>query len=370
MKELSIGIMGTRGIPNHYGGFEQFAQYLSAGLVQKGHQVSVYCSHTHPYQQNEWKGVQLIHCKDPEHRWGTVGQFFYDKNCIRDSRSRNFDVLLHLGYTSDSIWHRRWPRHTIHIMNMDGLEWKRSKYNRLTRIFLKKAERLAARHADILVADSLGIQSYLQSIYQKEAAYIPYGAAVYSQAGNSILETYNLNSQGYNLLIARMEPENNIEMIIQGHLQSGTTLPLVITGNTGTKHGRYLVSKYIDQRLIFTGSIFDEHTLNDLRYHSLLYLHGHSAGGTNPSLLEAMACGARIAAHDNEFNRSVMRQDADYFHDAASVAGIIGTVLPDAMLASRKANNLDRISTIYSHAQILNQYEGLMLEAVANKIRK
>jgi hypothetical protein len=139
---MKIGILGTRGIPNAYGGFEQFAEHLSCGLVKKGHEVFVYNSNLHPYQQTEWHGVQIIHCRDLENKLGTAGQFVYDWNCINDSRKREFDILLHLGYTSDSIWHWRWPRKTIHIVNMDGLEWKRSKYNKPTQRFLKWAESL------------------------------------------------------------------------------------------------------------------------------------------------------------------------------------------------------------------------------------
>ena len=101
---MKIAIFGTRGIPNHYGGFEQFAQYLSEGLCQMGHEVFVYNSHNHPYQKNEWNEVNIIHCYDPEFKLGTIGQFIYDLNCTLDSRKRNFDVILQLGYTSSSVW--------------------------------------------------------------------------------------------------------------------------------------------------------------------------------------------------------------------------------------------------------------------------
>src|SRR5690348_8489471 len=117
---MKIGILGTRGIPNSYGGFEQFAEVLSSALAQKGHDVYVYNSHLHPYHQDAWMGVNIIHCEDWENRLGTPGQFVYDLNCINDARKREFDVLLHLGYTSDSVWHRRWPNAAVNIINMDG----------------------------------------------------------------------------------------------------------------------------------------------------------------------------------------------------------------------------------------------------------
>src|SRR5258705_2223005 len=165
MRKLKIGIIGTRGIPNHYGGFEQFEELLSFSLSQRGHEVAVYNSSLHPWQKKDWNGVQIIHCRDWEHKIGTAGQFFYDLNCINDARKRNFDVLLHLGYTSDSVWHWRWPKNTVNIVNMDGLEWQRSKYNKPTQRFLKWAESLAAKNAHTLVADSIGIQEYLFGKY-------------------------------------------------------------------------------------------------------------------------------------------------------------------------------------------------------------
>ena len=100
---MKIAIFGTRGIPNHYGGFEQIAQFLSEGLCKKGHEVYVYNSHNHPYQSNKWNNVNIIHCYDPEFKLGTIGQFIYDLNCSLDSRKRNFDIILQLGYTSSSI---------------------------------------------------------------------------------------------------------------------------------------------------------------------------------------------------------------------------------------------------------------------------
>ena len=159
---MKIGILGTRGIPNAYGGFEQFAQYLAQGLVNRGHSVWVYNSSDHPYQEQEWRGIHIIHCADWEARIGTAGQFIYDFNCLKDARKREFDVLLQLGYTSNSIWHRIWPKRTLNVVNMDGLEWKRSKYGPVTRKFLARAEQWAAKHADVLIADSIGIRDYIR----------------------------------------------------------------------------------------------------------------------------------------------------------------------------------------------------------------
>jgi hypothetical protein len=177
---MKVGILGTRGIPNQYGGFEQFAQYLSVFLVEKGHEVWVYNSHRHSYQESTYKGVSIVHCYDPEYKIGTIGQFIYDFNCIRDARSRDFDILLQLGYTSSSVWAKLLPSKQCIVTNMDGLEWKRTKFSKSVQAFLKNAERWAVKSSDVLVSDSIGIQEYIFEKYKLSSHYIPYGAEVFN----------------------------------------------------------------------------------------------------------------------------------------------------------------------------------------------
>jgi len=367
MTKLRIGILGTRGIPNHYGGFEQFAEHLSQGLLQRGHDVAVYNSSLHPYTKKEWKGVQIIHCRDWEQKIGTAGQFFYDLNCINDARKRNFDVLLHLGYTSDSVWHWRWPKRTVNIVNMDGLEWQRSKYNKPTQRFLKWAESLAAKHAHSLIADSLAIREHLRVNYNKLPVYIPYGAEIFSRPDPMVIEKYGLLPQRYSLLIARMEPENNIEMIIRGHLVSDSRYPLFVIGNITNKFGKFITSTYNDPKIKYSDAIYDKTELDNLRYYSACYFHGHSVGGTNPSLIEAMACGCRIVAHDNRFNKAVLQNDADYFSHAEDVAAIINIPEVISSIEQRKITNLEKIRMIYNQEKIVDSYEKVMLNACGER---
>lgn len=363
MKKLKIGILGTRGIPNHYGGFEQFAQYLSLGLAEKGHDVYVYNSNQHPYKEKEWNGVRIIHCRDLEYKFGTFGQFFYDLNCNRDAVKRDFDVLLHLGYTSDSIWYWRWPKKAINMVNMDGMEWKRSKYNKPTQRFLKWAESLAAKNAQVLIADSPRIQEYLFKTYGKKAVYIPYGAEPFTHIDDSVPYKYKLLPGQYFLLVARMEPENNIEMIIRGYLASGHNHPLVIVGNITNKYGAWLHTGFNHPHIRFAGPIYDQPELNNLRYYSSRYFHGHSVGGTNPSLLEAMACSCNIVAHDNVFNRAVLHEEADYFSTAEMIAALINKEPSVSTSNQRKQVNLTRIRHSYALEKNISDYEHLMLSA-------
>jgi glycosyltransferase involved in cell wall biosynthesis len=358
---MKIGILGTRGIPNAYGGFEQFAEYLSQGLAARGHSVWVYNSSDHPYQEKEWNGIQLIHCTDWESRIGTAGQFIYDYNCLRDARKRDFDVLLQLGYTSNSVWHRLWPKQMLQVVNMDGLEWKRSKYGPLTRKFLKRAEGWAARRGDLLIADSIGIRDYLQQEYGRSSVYIPYGAEIPGDYDREAPTQRGLLPGGYFLLMARMEPENNIEMIIRGWMATGKTRPLVVIGNPGNAFGQYLVKTYRHAQLHFFGAIYDTRIVNALRHYSALYLHGHSVGGTNPSLLEAMACGCVIAAHDNIFNKAVLGEEAWYFSSAEQVTGLLDRETRTEKVEAWKDSNLEKIRTRYNWPGIIDEYERVFL---------
>jgi len=321
---MRIAILGTRGIPNNYSGFEQFAEFFSVYLVEKGHEVSVYNSHNHLFQEKSFKGVNIIHQNDPEHQLGTFGQFIYDFNCIMDARSRNFDVILQLGYTSNSIWFFLLPKKPMIITNMDGLEWKRTKYSKPVQQFLKFAERLAVFSSDFLVADSLGIQDYLKEKYNKESTYIAYGAHPFTNPDETIIDNYKLEKGNYNMIMARFEPENNLEMVLEGVVLSHDSRKIIVVGNHNTKYGSYLKNKFKENKnIVFLGGIFNLEHLNNLRYFSNLYFHGHSVGGTNPSLLEAMASKAFILAHNNSFNKAILKENALYFANADEVKSLI-----------------------------------------------
>lgn len=317
---MKIGILGTRGIPNYHGGFEQFTEFFAVFLSERGHQVIVYNSSIHPYKDNNFKGVKIVHCFDAEDKIGTAGQFVYDLNCILNARRQNFDIILQLGYTSSSIWGFLLPGKPLILTNMDGLEWKRSKYSKPVRSFLKYAERLAVKSSDYLIADSIGIQDYLKNTYEVDSEYIAYGAHLFTTPDEKVLKDYAVEKGGYNMLIARIEPENNIETILDGVMQADNNTPFLVVGkNDANAFGKYLTQKYAETHIRFCGGIYNLEHLNNLRYFSNLYFHGHSVGGTNPSLLEAMASNALIVAHDNAFNKSILEGSAYYFRSSSDV---------------------------------------------------
>lgn len=359
-ESIRLGIIGTRGIPNEYGGYEQFAEIVSVALQKRGFDVAVYNSHKHSYQKPEFNSVRIIHCFDPEYIVGTFGQFIYDFNCILDSRKRNFDLIMQLGYTSSSIWSWLFPSKACIISNPDGLEYKRSKYNKAVRYFLTFAEKWMVENSDIIIADSKGIRSYLKEKFDVDSEFIPYGADIFKQPDISVLDEFNLEAFEYDMLIARMEPENNIETIIKGVLKSGCKRPLLIIGNCNRKYGRYLKNKYHSSGIRFMGGIYDINKLNNLRYYSNLYFHGHSVGGTNPSLLEAMASSALICAHDNIFNRGVLEEDAYFFRSENDVSNYASSLSKRNIEKSIFTNNLKKIEEVYSWEKIVDQIEVLL----------
>lgn len=366
---MKIGIVGTRGIPNHYSGFEQFAEYFAVYLAQQGHEVYVYNSHNHLYQEKMFKGVHLIHKHDPEYKMGTFGQFMYDYNCIKDSRKRNFDVLLQLGYTSNSIWFFMLPKKAVTITNMDGLEWKRSKYSKPVQQFLKFAERLAAVSSDYMVADSLGIQSYIKNKYNKPSEYIPYGAHPFTEPNDSILTDYGVTQGNYNMIIARFEPENNIDMVLEGVVLANDATPILVVGNNTTTYGEYLKTKYAAYpNIIFTGGIFNITYLNNLRYYSKLYFHGHSVGGTNPSLLEAMASRAFVIAHNNDFNKAILKDNSYYFANPQEAAHLL-TTLKRSDNEQKIQNNYNAIVHDFNWDKINGEYLQFFEKCLTEKNR-
>ncbi len=366
---MKIAILGTRGIPNHYGGFEQFAEYLSIGLAQRGHDVTVYNGHTHPYQEPEFQGVKIKHIYDPENKVGTAGQFIYDMLCILDTRKNDFDIILQLGYTSSSVFFDLHPKKSIVVTNMDGLEWKRTKYSLKVQKFLQWAESLATKKSDFLISDSIGIQNYLKNKYNKKSVYIPYGSYVVNSFDESTCKEYGVEKYNYDMLIARLEPENSIEIILDGVACSSVKRKFLVIGKHETRYGEYLKDKFKNEtNIIFVGGVYNQSKLDDLRCFSNIYFHGHTVGGTNPSLLEAMGSKALICANKNEFNSAILGDDALYFHSIKEVKNVIETMKKDDYSEYIK-NNIKKIKELYEWDTIINQYEVFLFKCIKNNQR-
>lgn len=328
---MRIAILGTRGIPNTYGGFEQCAEKISLNFVKKGHEVCVYNTSEHPYKKVEWNGIQICRPDTTQKFIPLPTTFHYDFVTLKDAVEKDFDIILELGYAPCSLFFFLKNRGKAKIItNMAGMEWKRSKWAFIARNVIHHCEKLAVKNSDALVSDNPGIQKYFLDTYAKDSFYIPYGAEIFENPDNARLNDFNLTENNYFILLARFQPDNNIEVILDGYHTSGSDLPFIVIGSHHDKYGEYLKSKFKKNKNIrFIGGIYDYNLVSSLRWFSRLYFHGHSCGGTNPSLLEAMASNSYIVSHDNIFNRSVLEENAFYFKSSNDVAHIINNYSPD-----------------------------------------
>ena len=369
---MKIAFVSVRGIPNNYGGFEQFAEYISVGLAARGHEVTVYSPHYHPYKKEEYKGVRIKHVYSPE-LWmgGSIGSFFYDYSCLKDALyNEDFDIIYEAGYTSIIPAYIRFNvkniKKPLFTTNMDGLEYKRTKFNPLVRKFVFWEEKKAVQHSHFLISDNMGIRDYYKEKYGRDSKFLAYGADIHDDYDEAVLQEYELEKDGYLMLIARLEPENNIFMAIEGYIASNEygKRPLIIAGKTNTPYGKYLTKHYARYTHVrFVGGIYDFKKINSLRHFSLAYFHGHSVGGTNPSLLEAMASGCFILSHDNIFNRSVLGNNSIYYKCTDDAMNLLNRI--DDLVTEHKdaysAANLEVIRQDYSWEKLVDEHEKYFL---------
>jgi len=370
---LRIAILGCQGIPAHYGGFETFAEQLAVRLAARGHQVTVYAEHHgKPPEDIHYQDVRIRYRLRP--RLGPASTLAYDSACLWDAR-KGYDIVYMLGYGAAwACWLLRLTGVPVWI-NVDGLEWARSKWNAPARAYLRAMEWLSARAATRVIADAGAIARRYQSLYPRGApcSCIAYGADLVHAACATVLARWGLEPYRYLLVVARMEPENHIEEIIRGYLlhvqDHPDAWPLIIVGNIlhGTTAYQLKLLSHSSDRVCFIDGIYDAAQLQSLRLHAACYLHGHSVGGTNPSLLEALACGNWVIAHDNPYNREVCGEGAhgcaDYFHTPEELADHLGrwaaVAQNERTAAARRARQ--RIEQHYSWDAITDAYEALML---------
>ena len=312
---MKVAIIGTVGVPANYGGFETLVENIVRQNRSDELEYSVYCSSKN-YNERHWvyRGAKVVYV--PLKANG-IQSIFYDVFSVLHAL-RQADVLLVLGVSGCCIlpFVRLLSRKRI-IVNIDGLEHRRDKWNKWVRKFLKFSEALAVKYADVIVSDNKGIQDYVLEEYGKKSALIEYGGdhVICDTSGmeEEILGKYQLSENGYSLALCRIEPENNVEMILRAFVASGELL--IFIGNWhNSEFGRRLKEEYETiSNIKLLESIYDIKVLNVLRTYCKFYLHGHSAGGTNPSLVEAMYFGRPVLAFNVVYNRETTEGKAGYF---------------------------------------------------------
>ncbi len=354
---MKIAIIGTRGIPNNYGGFEQFAEQLSIRLAEHNHEIFVFNPSYHPYPENKYKNVNIVKVPCYEKLLGGFAHFFYDYYCFKHAIKQHADIALVCGYGTSAPALAFLRKHQTKIItNMDGFEWNRAKYNFLTKKILKWFEGIAITKSDNILTDHSLVQKYYHEKYHVKPALITYGAEIPLHSDESAILSFGLTKNKYFLVVARDEPENQIEFIISAWKNSGTTNKLCIVTNFPRLSRKYAKQKGI----IFITRLYEYSQLSNLRHFSLACIHGHTVGGTNPSLLEAMAAQSYIIAHDNLFHREILENNAVFFHSENSLSSILHNFL-NYFENNKNAisNNLNKIRNHYQWETITQEYLAL-----------
>jgi glycosyltransferase involved in cell wall biosynthesis len=358
-----LSIVGTRGIPARHGGFETFAERLALHLTSRGWEVSVYCQLDGPGKRSEdhWRGIKRI--KIPVTAQGAPGTMIFDWKSTWHA-SRKSRLVLTLGYNTAifSLLYR--IKGIPNIINMDGLEWQRAKWGPLEKTWLYLNDRVARRLANHLIADHPKIESYLREITpQDKITMIPYGADTIKDADVSLIEALDLRPGQYCLVIARLEPENSILEIVTAFSSKQRGQQLIILGDFNPEQRPFhrSLSAAGSEEVRFVGAIHDQPAVASLRHFATLYIHGHTVGGTNPSLVAAMGADVPVLAHDNGFNRWVCGGSAVYFDSEPELSLLLDRLLEDNKeFKEQAAALLERQRSQFCWDDILSSYDACL----------
>lgn len=357
---MKVAVIGTVGIPANYGGFETLVEQLVRHNKSEDLQYAIYCSKK-SYDDRRW----VYHGAKTEYvglNANGVQSIPYDVVSLIKA-TRKSDVILVLGVSGCAFLplFRLFSKKKL-IINIDGLEHRRDKWNKWVRKFLKFSERQAIKYGDVIVTDNQGITDYVKEEYGKESVLIAYGGdhALTSSSEEKtadVLNSYGLLPKDYALAICRIEPENNVQMILEAFEKAQKKL--VFIGNwQKSDFGRRLAEKYKDSKYIkITPAVYDLETLNVIRGNCSIYLHGHSAGGTNPSLVEAMFFQVPIFAFDCIYNRESTEGKAEYFSSTDDLVSKINSL--DERLSENASAMYEIANRRYKWQTIARQYEAL-----------
>jgi glycosyltransferase involved in cell wall biosynthesis len=355
-------VLGTRGVPAAHGGFETFAEQLSLYLAGRGWEVSVYCQQDNAspgdvIHQENWHGVTRIVV--PVRGEGSVGSILFDWASVRDARKRG-GIPLVLGYNTGlfSPWLLLGKEKLF--INMDGIEWRRPKWSLAIRIWFWINERIAMHSGHVLFADHPEIARHLaKSVRESKIVMIPYGGYLVDKAPVEPVHAMGLESNGYFLTVCRIEPENSILEIVRAFSCARRNRKLVMLGKFDPANAYHnAVRAAASDEVVFPGPIYDQDVLASLRSHVRLYCHGHTVGGTNPSLVEALGAGCPILAQNNRFNTWVAGPDQFYFDGEASCAKLFDSLADDDTAIERAREGARaQFQRNFQLASILSAYE-------------
>jgi glycosyltransferase involved in cell wall biosynthesis len=360
---MKIAIIGSRGYPYVYSGYETFVKELVERLVKRDYDITVYCHRnlfkSFPRQVN---GVNLIYISTIEKK--SLSQLIHSAQSITHACLKNYDVVLVVNSANGpfGVITRLFGKRTA--INVDGLEWLRPKWKGLGSKYFYWASRMATKLYDEIITDSDEMQKVYEREFNAQSTVIAYGANIRESVKPELINQWGLQQQGYYLIVGRLIPDNNADILLREFISASSGKKLVIVGDVPYKDAYSRSLKGLDDpRVIFTGYVNDQDVLAELYHNCFAYFHGHEFGGTNPTMLKALAYGCAICALDTVFNREMLNNDEYglfFTKQTGSLEALIQGVEaePDKLLAYKQKSR-KRILTNYTWEKITDQYDAL-----------
>lgn len=369
---MRIAMIGSRGIPASYSGFETAVEALSVRLAARGHRVTVYCRSTHiTYPYREYHGVRLIKLPTiPSKHLDTLVHTFLSALHVLCSR---YDVVYVCGVGNSLVaWLPRLTGKRV-VLNVDGADWERRKWGRFARWFLRASERWATRAANVIIADSRQVQTLYRERYRAESTFLPYGADMPEAAGTATLDRLGLRPKGYLLFVGRLVPENGAHDLIEAYRGLGTDLPLVIVGDApyAADYIRGLKAQ-APANVTFTGYLFGQ-GYQELSAHAYVFVLAAGVGGTHPVLVEQMAAGNAVLVNGTAANRETIGE-AGVAYDPAGGAEALRRELQALLADPERVRRLgeaarQRARAQYSWDAVTDGYERLFADLTEGRRR-
>ncbi|MCF6509014.1 glycosyltransferase family 1 protein [Blastococcus sp. MG754426] len=356
---MRIAMVGTRGVPARYGGFETAVEEVGRRLADRGHRVVVYCRTTPGQTERpaEHLGMELVHL--PAARKRALETLSHSALSVAHLVAHRTDAAFVFNAANAPLLPALRAARVPVATHVDGLEWKRAKWGPVGQRYYRLAEALAVRWSDALIADAQGIADYYRSEFGVPTTLLTYGAPII-EPGTGKLAELGLTPGGYHLAVARFEPENHVDVIVDGYRRSGARKPLVVVGSAPYSDGYTArVHRLADERVRFLGGVWDQEQLDQLYAHAYTYLHGHSVGGTNPSLLRAIGAGTAVLAYDVDFNREVVEDSGRFFSSPADVAALVDAAEAGPVAVRRAGARARELARGYDWDVVATGYEQL-----------
>lgn len=362
-RNLKVAIIGSRGYPYVYSGYETLVKELAERLITQGVEVRVYCHRAlFKARPKKLNGIELIYMPAIESKiFSQLSHSFL--SFLHVCLSRDVDVIFAVNPANGpfGIMAKLFGKPTA--INLDGLEWERPKWKGLGARYFFWASRIASRWYDTLVNDSDEMRKIYLELFRKDSVVIAYGAKVRYSQNPDLIKKWSLNSNEYYLIVGRLVPDNNADIIVEGFLKSQSTRKLVIVGDVPYQDeyaSRIKEKAKLDSRLVFTGYVTDPNELAELYHHAYGYFHGHEHGGTNPTMIKALAYGSAILALDTRFNREMLQEGEFgrlFSKSSEAVTACIAEAddQPDKMIRL-KENSRNGLSKKYNWDHVADQY--------------